>query len=268
MTGPPGQAHPDWAPILAFRSFHSHLTMRPVLHSEPTLDTCVSTFDDYADTYDLALNKGLALAGESKEYFARERVAWVARRLRDLRARPGSVLDFGCGTGSSAPFLDDLLGAESVTGLDISARSVMAAQRAFGSDRIRFARLADFQSEPAYDLAFCNGVFHHISPTERPTAVAIIHSALRPGGLFAFWENNPWNPGTRWVMSRIPFDRDAIPLAPTEAQRLLKAGGFEVVGIDFLFIFPRLLGFLRFTEPWLSRLPVGAQYLVLGRKPN
>ena len=22
--------------------------------------------------------------------------------------------------------------------------------------------------------------------------------ALRPGGLFALWENNPWNPGTRW----------------------------------------------------------------------
>ena len=40
--------------------------------------------------------------------------------------------------------------------------------------------------------------------------------ALRPGGLFAFWENNPWNPGTRLVMSRIPFDRDAITLSALE----------------------------------------------------
>jgi hypothetical protein len=47
-------------------------------------------------------------------------------------------------------------------------------------------------------------------------------------------ENNPWNPGTRYVMSRIPFDRDAIPLTPSAARHLLKraalrpANGFSV----------------------------------------
>jgi SAM-dependent methyltransferase len=225
-----------------------------------------STFDEYAESYDLALNQGLALSGESKEYFARRRVEWVARRLRDLGVRPRSVLDFGCGTGSSVPFLRDLIQAGSVTGLDISPRSVAVARRAFGSDRVEFVELTAFGSESAYDLAFCNGVFHHISPAERPAAVALVHRALRPGGLFAFWENNPWNPGTRWVMSRIPFDRDAVPLAAPEAQRLLRGGGFEILGVDFLFIFPRLLGSLRSIEPRLARLPLGAQYLVLGRK--
>jgi hypothetical protein len=68
-------------------------------------------------------------------------------------------------------------------------------------------------------------------------------------------------------MSRIPFDRDAITLAPPETRHLLKEGGFEILRTDFLFIFPRMLKPLRALEPLVSRLPFGAQYQVLCRKP-
>ena len=95
----------------------------------------------------------------------------------------------------------------------------------------------------------------------------VIRRALKPGGLFAFWENNPWNPGTRYVMSRIPFDRDAITLTPPEAWRLLQGCGFEILRTDFLFVFPRFLGWLRRLEPRMSSLPCGAQYMVLGITP-
>lgn len=33
-----------------------------------------------------------------------------------------SVMDFGCGTGSARPFLRDLMGVDSVVGVDISAK--------------------------------------------------------------------------------------------------------------------------------------------------
>jgi len=56
-----------------------------------------------------------------------------------------------------------------------------------------------------------------------------ILGALKPGGLFAFWENNPWNPGTRIVMSRIPFDRDAEIISPPAAKRLLRRAGFSIL---------------------------------------
>ena len=68
-------------------------------------------------------------------------------------------------------------------------------------------------------------------------------------------------------MSRIPFDSDAITLSALEAQRLLKDTGFEILRTDFLFIFPRAFRFLRVLEPYLVRLPFGAQYQVLCRKP-
>src|SRR5262249_15261920 len=115
--------------------------------------------------------------------------------------------------------------------------------------------------------AFCNGVFHHIPPTQRRSSVDYLIRCLRPGGLFALWENNPWNPGTRLVMSRVPFDKDAITLTPPETRRLLRAAGVEVLHTDFLFIFPRVLKWLRWIEPIVSRLPFGAQYMVLARKP-
>jgi hypothetical protein len=110
-------------------------------------------------------------------------------------------------------------------------------------------------------------VFHHIPLDQRPAAVDHVFRSLRPGGLFAFWENNPLNVGTRIVMSRCSFDRDAITLRSGQAKRLLRAGGFEVLRTDFLFIFPRALRFMRWVEPHVSRLPIGAQYMVLCRRP-
>ena len=225
-------------------------------------------FDGYADDYDAALGRGISVSGESKEYFARERVAWLARRLRALGARPGSALDYGCGTGSAAPHLLALAGVGSVTGLDPSPRILERARAEHPDPRIRFVLQTDHRPADDHDLAFCNGVFHHIPPDRRAEAAEIVLRSLRPGGWFALWENNPWNPGTRLVMRRIPFDRDAIPLSAPESVRLLRAAGFAVRAVDFLFIFPRALRIFRFLEPWLARLPLGAQYQVLARRPD
>ena len=94
-----------------------------------------------------------------------------------------------------------------------------------------------------------------------------IHRVLRPGGQFALFENNPFNPGTRMVMHCIPFDREARPLRPREAQRLLQGGGFSFLYPPrFLFYFPRSLAFFRPIESLLARIPLGAQYYVLARK--
>ena len=51
-----------------------------------------------------------------------------------------------------------------------------------------------------------------------------------------------------------------------EVGRLRRAG-FEIVLGDSLFVFPGALAFLRPLEPWLCKLPLGGQYLVLARKP-
>jgi SAM-dependent methyltransferase len=223
-------------------------------------------FDAYALNYDAALNRGLSISGESKDYFARERVRWIAARLRTLGAQPTRVLDYGCGTGSAGPELLRELNVRSVTGVDASPEILAAARRAHVDQRLEFDLLTDAEPSARFDLAFCNGVFHHIEPTGRLDALAYIHRSLTPGGYFAFWENNPWNPGTRLVMRRIPFDHDAKLLWPSRARHLLRRAGFDVLRTDFAFLFPRALAALRPLEARLASIPAGAQYLVLSQK--
>jgi SAM-dependent methyltransferase len=222
-------------------------------------------FDVYADDYEAALERGVSLSGEHSSYFARRRVEWLGGRIAELGAPSRTLLDLGCGNGSTTPFLLRLPGAQRLTGTDISTELLDVARRDHGSDRAEFIPL-DSPPVGQIDVAYCNGVLHHIPPAERATAVRYVRDALRPGGLFALFENNPWNPGTRAVMRRIPFDRDAVTLSALEARRTLRAGGFEPVRTDFLFIFPHVLRAFRGLERPLVRLPFGAQYLVLARR--
>jgi SAM-dependent methyltransferase len=225
-------------------------------------------FDEYAGDYETALQQGLSVSGESKDFFAEQRILWLAKRLAALGEKPANVIDFGCGTGSATPFLLQHLTVQKVIGVDVSAASLEEARKTNDPAKSQFATLDVYTPDGTLDLAFCNGVFHHIPLAERAGAVDYVLRSLKPGGIFAFWENNPWNPGTRYIMSKIPFDRDAITLTPPEARKLLSDGKFQVLRNDFLFIFPKSLGFLRGLEPPLAGVPIGAQYMVLCRKPG
>lgn len=226
----------------------------------------MSGFDTYAHDYDTALNRGLAVSGEDKTFFAKGRILWLSRCLKKLAFAPKSVLDYGCGIGTATPFFIDILGAESVVGVDLSGKSLEVARQSYLGLPVEYKLTSDYTPSETIDLAFCNGVFHHIVPEHRADIVRYIEGCLRPGGLFALWENNPWNPGARYVMSKIAFDKDAIMLSARAARALLEAVGLRVVGTDYCFVFPKVLSALRRFEPYLMRLPIGAQYQVLCQK--
>ena len=223
-------------------------------------------FDEYAAAYEGALANAIAPSGESREYFAEGRVAWLKRCLIACGEKPRSLLDFGCGDGATTPLLLAALHADSAVGIDVSAKSLAIARKNHATPKVRFESIGEFQTSGELDLAYCNGVFHHIAPVQRAEALALVNRALRAGGLFSFWENNPWSLATRYVMSRCAFDRDAIMLTPPEARRLLRKGGFEILRTDYRFIFPRALRALRKIEDFVYRLPLGTQYQILCRK--
>jgi len=225
-----------------------------------------SEFDQYATDYDRMLTEGLAISGEDKDYFAQGRIDWLRSCLDQLGVAPKFIMDFGCGTGASVPILHERLSAKSVVGVDPSRCSIQRAEREYGTANWLFKQIDEYCPRGNADLVYCNGVFHHIPLANRAKAAAYAWRALRPGGYWAFWENNPWNPGTRYIMSRVPFDRDAVPLYASEAHQLLQLAGFHIMRTDYLFIFPKCLKALRWLEPLLSKYPLGGQYLVLGRK--
>jgi SAM-dependent methyltransferase len=223
-------------------------------------------FDVFANSYDEALSQGISISGEDKDFFAEGRIRWLLRYLDDSKMESLAVMDFGCGTGSATPHIINFLNPHSVTGVDVSTASLIQATNNHGSESASFLLLNEYLPNETIDLAYCNGVFHHIPREDRLASIDYVYRSLKPGGLFSFWENNPLNPGTRFVMSRCPFDKDAIPLTSFHAKRLLEKCGFKILRIDFLFIFPRVLRHLRVLEPLLSRFPLGAQYQILCTK--
>ncbi len=223
-------------------------------------------FDSYSANYEEALKRGIDVSGEDSAYFAKGRLRWLDKILTKRGYHPKSVLDFGCGVGNSLPFVREIIEANRIAGIDISSESIAQARQRHAQSGFEIATLDELPDRENFDVVFCNGVFHHIPLTQRAASARLVYRHLRSRGLFAFFENNPLNPGTRYVMSRIPFDRDAITLMPWEARRLLRDAGFKILRTDYLFYFPKPLAWLRVTEPFLARIPLGAQYMILGEK--
>ena len=218
-------------------------------------ETIEKEFDAYAAQYEAALNEGLSVSGEGPEYFAQRRIQWTAEVLKS-HSNFDSVLDFGCGVGIATPLLRQYISPKSILGFDPSTAAIKRAQSDFPESDVQFTAISKEIPSNQFDLAYCNGVFHHIMPEDRDAALATVFRALKPGGWFAFWENNPWNPGTRYVMSKIPFDRDAVVISPIEAKSLLERAGFKVERRDAWFLFPRTLSWLRPLESLFHRLPI------------
>lgn len=221
---------------------------------------------DLSEEYESMLNQGIRLSGESMSFFMEGRLQLLQKRTQGI-GPVSRILDFGCGLGYASQRLRQMFPAAEITGADTSHKALEAARQKNGGPGIRFVTVDDLEMDAGhYDLCHVNGVFHHILPVERPEALGLIHRVLRPGGTLALFENNPWNFGTRMVMARIPFDRDAQVLSPLLTANLLRQSGFRILQTDSLFFFPRFLKGLRFSEPFLGWTRLGAQYLVLAAR--
>lgn len=217
-------------------------------------------FDRHAASYDAACMRGLRLSGEGRDYFARGRLAQL--RALWVGPEPDRIIDLGCGTGEGTALLAETFPGARVHGVDPSGASIELASARWASDRVTFSQ-GEPRDLPPAQLVHLSGVAHHVAPARRDALFQDIAALLCPGGVLALFENNPLNPGTRLIMSLVPFDRDAVPLRSSEARRRAQQAGLAVQDVRFLFYFPRWLGWLRPLERFLTRLPLGAQYLVL-----
>jgi SAM-dependent methyltransferase len=229
----------------------------------------VTTFDQAAIEYDRQLQLGIALSGESADYFVEGRVAFLADFLESrLPLDNLQVLDFGCGIGNACGSLRERLHAAQVIGLDCSPASIEEARQRYSTSYFEWTLDGQCIKPRSLDVVYTAGVFHHIEPEDRQRELERIFGWLKPGGYFAMFENNPWNVGTRLVMSRIPFDANAKCLSLIESRRRMRAAGFQLDVTRSLFYFPRLLKVLRPLEHLLSAVPLGAQYVVIGKRPH
>ncbi len=224
-------------------------------------------FDKFADEYYASLVAGIAISGESPEYFSEYKIADIARECPQQalsRDGPVKVLDFGAGIGNSVPYVRKHFPHAELTCLDLSQRSLEVAEKRF-ADQARYVRFdgahIPFPAEH-FDIAYAMCVFHHISHADHVALLRELSRVIKPGGSLFIFEHNPLNPLTVRVVNTCPFDENAHLIRGHEMKRRMLSGGFAHAKTRYRVFFPHFLRGLRPMEGALSRLPLGGQYYV------
>ncbi len=231
-------------------------------------------FDAFADGYDAGMDHKLkALAGNTADDYIAVKLRWLLRRWPELLTDPGlSILDYGCGAAALLRLLCAAGVPGRLTGTDVSTGMLREAERVWPGDAppplLQAQRgTATFLPPESFDLIIISAVLHHVPLEQRNDVYAELHRLLRPGGRLVVFEHNPWNPVTRFVVTRSPIDRDAILLPPPEIAAALRAGSLRDIRTSHLMFLPPRLGFLATAaERMFGWLPMGGQYAVTASK--
>ncbi len=222
-----------------------------------------SELDAYADSYADAVQRSIDFSGQDHETFTRRKALHLLdltqRRLGDPTRLAG--LDVGCGVGLTDRFLVERVGE--LHGVDTAEAAV--ARSAHANPAVRYqayggARLP--YADGRFDFAFAICVAHHVPPPQRASFVAELGRVVRPGGVVALFEHNPYNPLTRLAVSRCEFDEDAVLLTRRTMRRLLERTGLQPVESRYVIFVPFERPRSAALERRLHRLPLGAQYYV------
>ncbi|MDZ7833043.1 MAG: class I SAM-dependent methyltransferase [Desulfobacterales bacterium] len=217
-------------------------------------------FDQFADTYNDLLEKQLSVLNRDIGYFAEYKIAKVFSKTE---AFPRKILDFGCGTGRSIPYLKKYFPDSKISGCDVSVKSLRAASKNFPyADFYLVSELALQKNQPKFDLVLAAGILHHIPINERHQTLKKIASLMDFNADLFIFEQNPLNPVTKYFVNTCPFDENASLLKRKDALDGIEQSGMEVKSSGYTLFFPGFLKPLRRFEPYLEWLPLGGQYYI------
>jgi ubiquinone/menaquinone biosynthesis C-methylase UbiE len=134
--------------------------------------------------------------------------------MRLARCKAGKVLEIGCGQGTGAKIIYELLNPQEYVGIDLDPRMIRRAKKRAGDfPSARFVE-GDVSSlefpDACFDVVVNFAILHHV-PDWR-SALAEVHRTLRVGGEFLF-EDLPvetWERGVGIPSRRIadhPYDQ-------------------------------------------------------------
>jgi SAM-dependent methyltransferase len=228
----------------------------------------MTQFDAHADDYHAAVERGIAFAGVEHKVFLLAKVQVLLAEAAKLgRPTELAMLDVGCGVGAFARLLVDEV--RELHGVDVSAESV--ARAASEVPRGEFTSYDGSRlpyQDGHVDVSFAVCVFHHVDKPDRAALVAEMQRVTRPGGLVMLFEHNPFNPLTRLVVSRVPFDEGVDLLPAGESRQLLHGAGLTDVKSRFILFAPSAAKGVIAAERALGWLPLGAQYVAVGSVPS
>jgi SAM-dependent methyltransferase len=221
-------------------------------------------FDKYATSYESEIER---VAGVSVEALAAEKAGMILEIISYTLGDPKRqrVLDLGCGIGLIDQALENQFA--DLTGVDISEKSLELARiRTPGGTFVGYnGRTLPFPNE-RFDAVFIVGVLLLVAVSARTALIAEVARALRPGGVVIVMEHNPYNPVTRFIVSRCALDADSKLLTRAETSALLKSCGFDAISGRYFGFFPWRGRVILRAERCFSMIPLGVQYIAFGIK--
>ena len=225
-------------------------------------------FDEFAEDYREIHTKNVqSLSGADSDYFSEYKIVEVATLLENAR-----ILDFGCGDGNSAVYIQKHIHGYEYSGIDVSEKSVRkAAERNLRGCAFSHydGRNIPFPDE-TFDVVFASCVFHHIDEADHIPMLNEIRRVLRTGGTVIVFEHNPLNPLTVKTVRDCPFDVGVKLIRWGRLKNALLRAGFgrRDVSVNYTIFMPRTGFFKRLLclERYLRKLPIGAQYYCMARK--
>jgi SAM-dependent methyltransferase len=223
-------------------------------------------FDAYARDYAALLHDPIRekFAPGSRFFFERKLqiICDFHRRLK-VNTHQLRWLDVGCGRGDllrlGRPLFASSVGCDLSAGMLEFCRDLEVRQQP-SINRIPW-------NDAAFDFVTAVCVFHHAAGAERTALAKEMLRVVRPGGAVCVIEHNPFNPVTRWVVSRTPVDADAKLLGARQTCRLLASAGASIMRTRYFLIFPeRIHRRLGRIEDSLAWIPMGGQYAVFGAR--
>lgn len=233
------------------------------------VERVASEFDTYSAEYRETIAGTVPFAGETLDAATRIKalhLAGLAGRY-GIDAEAAEVLDVGCGVGLAHRIYSEKFGR--LTGADISLESLSIARTEnprVSYDHYEGQRLP--YSEARFDVCTATCVMHHVAPVDWGNFIREMVRVLKPGGAVVIFEHNPFNPVTRIVVNRCPFDEDAILIPAKQLEAMVRSSGVPNAQRDYILSFPFHESISLAADRVLRSVPVGAQYVVSGRKPT
>jgi len=223
-------------------------------------------FDRYNANYSDTVNASLIVPGMDIDYFTKVKAGYLLDLSREALGSSSALaaLDVGCGIGNYHELIKGSF--KTLSGCDISPESIDRARtrhpdvsyEVYDGSRLPYR-------DYAFDVVFTICVMHHVPPIAWSEFVAEMRRVLRPGGLAVVFEHNPYNPLTKKVVNRCPFDADAVLLKPATTRRLFEAAGFHGIKVRSILNFPTSGTLTRRIDRLLGVFPTGAQYFLSAR---
>lgn len=227
----------------------------------------IHEFDTFSEGYRIIHTKNLRLSGAESNYFCEHKILEIKKQECSQSIK---LLDFGCGDGLISTYFFRHFPSGFYYGIDVSSENIKRALL-HKSDHCSFylyqGNELPFEDE-TFDIALVANVFHHIDRNDHMKTIMEICRKLKPTGRLYIFEHNPLNPVTQWIVKTCVFDKKAKLLLPNQFKRYFKNSQILNFKLRYLLFFPRhrlFRWFIKF-EKYLSKIPVGAQYLIIGQK--